>query len=133
MTKSTMTTQRKAALREALSPEAYRVCCEAGTEPPFSGQYNDCHEEGVYHCVCCNQALFSSAAKFDSGTGWPSYFAPITAEAVLERADNSLLRRRTEIVCSGCEAHLGHVFPDGPPPTGLRYCMNSVALVLQRQ
>ena len=132
MTKSTLSAERKAALKQTLSAESYHICCEAGTERPFSGQYNDCKDDGIYHCICCDQPLFDSEAKYDSGTGWPSYFAPISADAVSEREDKSLfMRARTEIVCHHCEAHLGHVFPDGPKPTGLRYCMNSAALHLK--
>lgn len=118
--------------RAQLSPEAYHVTRNHGTERPFSGEYNDCKDAGVYRCICCGNPLFDAAHKFDSGTGWPSFYQAIGPDAVEERSDRSLFMVRTEILCAKCEAHLGHVFPDGPPPTGQRYCMNSVSLHLDR-
>jgi peptide-methionine (R)-S-oxide reductase len=114
--------------KKQLTPEQYHVMREHGTERPFSHPYNQQKAEGVYYCSGCGTPLFSSNTKFDSGTGWPSFHSPMSKDAVAEQEDRSLLMRRTEVRCASCEAHLGHVFPDGPNPTGLRYCMNGTAL-----
>jgi peptide-methionine (R)-S-oxide reductase len=117
--------------REQLTPEQFHVMREHGTERPFSHPYNQEKAEGLYTCAGCGAPLFSSKAKFESGTGWPSFMAPMSKDAVTEKEDRSLMMRRTEVLCASCEAHLGHVFPDGPRPTGLRYCMNGTALKFQ--
>lgn len=118
-------------LKEKLSAEQYNICCEQGTEAPFTGKYWDCKSSGVYHCVCCDAPLFDSETKYDSGSGWPSYWQPVSDDALVSLEDNSHGMRRIEIRCASCDAHLGHVFPDGPEPTGLRYCINSASLKLK--
>jgi peptide-methionine (R)-S-oxide reductase len=118
--------------REELTPEQYSVCRCSDTEQAFTGAYWDCHDPGTYRCVCCGAALFDATAKFDSGTGWPSFAQPHSPDSVVAREDTSHGMQRVEVVCKQCGAHLGHIFPDGPPPSGLRFCINSTALALDR-
>ncbi|MGE0439636.1 MAG: peptide-methionine (R)-S-oxide reductase MsrB [Gemmatimonadales bacterium] len=124
-------TKTEAEWRAELTPEQYRITRQQGTERAFTGEYHDEHAAGTYHCVCCGEPLFSSDTKYDSGSGWPSFFAPLGPEAIGEEPDLSHGMRRVEIHCAKCAAHLGHVFPDGPRPTGLRYCVNSASLRLR--
>jgi peptide-methionine (R)-S-oxide reductase len=119
--------------RASLAPEEFEVARNGGTERAFTGKYWDTKTPGTYHCVCCGEELFDSETKYDSGSGWPSFYAPVDTESVSAREDTSMGMARTEVLCANCDAHLGHVFPDGPAPTGLRFCMNSASLKLEER
>jgi len=118
--------------KQKLTPEQYRICREKGTERAFTGKYHDCKDKGMYRCVCCGAELFDSDTKFDSGTGWPSFFQPVSNETIEQETDRSYGMARTEVMCKACGSHLGHVFNDGPNPTGLRYWLNSASLDLDK-
>ena len=120
-------------IKKKLTPDQHNICREKGTEPAFSGTYWDTKETGVYQCACCDNDLFDSSGKFDSGTGWPSFYQAISEHKVATKEDNTLFMKRTEVLCNQCDSHLGHVFPDGPQPSGLRFCINSASLELKKK
>ena len=128
-----MSTTDDGQYRDKLTEMQFHVAREKGTEPPFTGLYWNEHEPGVYRCICCDTPLFSSETKYDSGTGWPSFYQPLEGAVVKEEEDRALGMVRTEVMCGNCDAHLGHIFPDGPAPTGLRYCLNSASLRLDTE
>jgi peptide-methionine (R)-S-oxide reductase len=132
-TKTPAVKKTEAEWRELLSPEQFHVMREKGTEPPFSGKLNKMYDDGIYRCAACNAELFTSDKKFDSGSGWPSFWLPVSADAITAHEDVTHGMRRVEVTCTNCGAHLGHVFPDGPRPTGMRYCINSASLDFEKK
>ncbi len=130
---SASTDKSDAEWREQLTPEQYEVCRECGTEPAFTGEYWDCHDAGIYRCICCGNPLFDADTKYESGTGWPSFWQPVVESALEYRDEDPLGMDRIEVCCAACDAHLGHVFEDGPEPTGMRFCINSASLALDRK